>query len=320
MAIVLTTDEGERWLFRDGEVVAPTTLGRAGTLRLSRATAAIDAYLYFDGEALHLASADPAAPARTLTGSTAVAIGEAWTTVEPPALVIVGGARLVLRREAELPAISGEGDRAPPREADETTEPGSRAAQAPVPSDDDETRTMALPMIARTKAAPPIVTAPPKRTVRNVAIGAILLAVATTIGAAILLLRPAPRPAPTVRVAALPSTVAAESAPPAPTQPSPPQPSPTQPSPTQPSPTSTIDDRIAARAQPSGTTKGGRKAPKPSTVQTSTLQRRAIDALVAGDRTTAAALYGELADTHPHLPAYRAAAEFLRGGPFPDHP
>ena len=88
-----TSDQPVKEL-RPGNQLAPTSVGRSGMWRVD-APGVLDvhAYVYFDGQALFLQSADPSNPAKS-NGQT---IGATWTQVEIPCTIEIGRARLVYR-------------------------------------------------------------------------------------------------------------------------------------------------------------------------------------------------------------------------------
>jgi hypothetical protein len=146
---------------------APFGVGTDGSWRVrAEGVLGTHAYLYFDGQALFVQSADETNPAKVDGRS----IGGTWTSLTPPCTLSLGGARLYFHSEGRL----GDDDRTIPRQrsaAPAQPMAGARwaAAQAvqatprkvdPKPADPDRTRpqegrTQLMPQDPKVQAAPP---------------------------------------------------------------------------------------------------------------------------------------------------------------------
>ncbi len=83
--------------FRPGEPMDPLSLGRLGFWRIvGRGVADVHAFVYFDGEGVFVASADPGQPAYANRSP----LGREWTEIVPPTELRFGDAVLALRGPA----------------------------------------------------------------------------------------------------------------------------------------------------------------------------------------------------------------------------
>jgi hypothetical protein len=114
-----------------GEERAPFGVGTEGSWRVrAQGVLGTHAYLYFDGEALFVQSADDRNPAKVDGRS----VGATWTSLTPPCTLSLGGARLYFHAEGKL----GDDDRTIPLPVD-TKAPAPPLRQhfpapAPVPA------------------------------------------------------------------------------------------------------------------------------------------------------------------------------------------
>ncbi len=295
-------------ILRPGEPQGPLGVGRQGDWRIeAQGVGAVHVYLFFDGQSLHASNADRTTP--TLVQGRP--IDAAWTRVDPPAEIVLAGARLRVMRapahvvESSMTTAPAVGLPAP----DASPPPSPRARptwdERPVvaPHRDDETTRLDPIDVPTPPGVPPVQPGAAPRAPAPVAprkVGALRAAwgESSWVQKAILLLMPFAvvatfvvfddDPAPTPRRArpAASAAVAASVA----------------------TPGASATAAAAPPAAPVVPSAPSAAAPARDARDKRTDERAAADAVAAGAWGEAARLYDALAAAHPESRALREAA------------